>query len=102
MEKGASEEIQNLLKSQFNSCYLSQIGFAAAQSVLHRSIKLYSRVPNTRGGDASRTLINFQKFHPPPGPFINFGETMSKAQYDFYTKFCSKDKAYKAYTVLSI
>ena len=43
-------------------------------------------------------LLIFKNFiHPrpllkPPPPFINFGKTMSKAQYGFYTKFCSKDK----------
>ena len=57
----------------------------------------YSRVPNTKGGGDAETLINFQKFYPPPAriktlPFFNFGKTMSKAQYDFYTKFCSKGK----------
>ena len=52
----------------------------------------YTRVPNTRGG---RLLIFKNLIHPPAlikTPFIDFGKTMSKAQYDFYTRFCSKDK----------
>ena len=44
-------------------------------------------------------LLIFKNFIHPPAliktpPFINFDKTMtiSKAQYHFYTKFCSKDK----------
>ena len=58
----------------------------------------YSRVPNTRG-----CLLIFNTFpthHSPlpsrtllrPSPFINFGRTVSRAQFNFYVKFRSKDK----------